>query len=171
LPKPFVILGAARQGGETRRAVDIAFPNGLIDLTILSEHHVGGYDYAHSNADDGFPAIVGGMLAAKTIVFATPVYWYAMSAPMKIFFDRLTDLLETSKEKGRRMAGKDIWMIASGTEVALPEGFEVPFFRTAQYFDSSYRGAGYLYTGDNPEPRQCSEAALAAFGQKVLAGL
>lgn len=65
LSKPFVILGAARQAGETRRAVDIAFPNGLIDLTILSEHHVGGYDYAHSNVNDGFLAIVNGMLAAK----------------------------------------------------------------------------------------------------------
>lgn len=169
MSKPFVILGAARQAGETRRAVDIAFPNGLIDLTILSEHHIGGYDYAHSNVDDAFLAIVDGMLTAKTIVFATPVYWYAMSAPMKIFFDRLTDLLETSKEKGRRMAGKHIWLIASGTDIALPEGFEVPFSRTAQYFDSNYRGAGYLYTGDNPMTRQSSETALAAFGQKASA--
>src|ERR1700679_3251181 len=95
----------------SRRAVDIAFPSGLIDLAILSEHHIGGYDYAHSNAGDGFLAVVDGMLAAKTIVFATPVYWYSMSGPMKIFFDRLTDLLETSKEKGRQMAGKNIWLI------------------------------------------------------------
>jgi len=85
LSKPFVILGAARQAGETRRAVDIAFPSELIDLTVLSEHHIGGYDYAHSNADDDFLTIVEGMLTANNIVFATPVYWYAMSAPMKIF--------------------------------------------------------------------------------------
>ena len=90
---------------------------------------------------------------------------------MKIFFDRLTDLLETSKKWGRQMADKHIWLIASGTDIALPEGFEVPFSRTAQYFNSSYRGAGYLYTGDNPEIRQSSETALAAFGHKILRGL
>ena len=49
------------------------------------------------------------------------------------------------------MAGKDVWLIASGTEIALPDGFEVPFSRTAQYFDSGYRGAGYLYTGDSTD--------------------
>ena len=80
----------------SRRAVDIAFPSGLIDLAILSEHHIGGYDYAHSHVDDDFVTIVDKILMAKTIVFVTPVYWYAMSGPMKIFFDRLTDLLETS---------------------------------------------------------------------------
>ena len=123
----------------------------------------------HSNADDDFQVVVDLMLAANTIVIATPVYWYAMSGLTKIFFDRLTDLLETSKEKGRRMAGKELWMLASGTERALPEGFEVPFARTAQYFNVGYRGAEYLYTGDNPEVRQHGEAALANFGRMVLA--
>jgi NADPH-dependent FMN reductase len=170
LSKPFVILGAAKQAGETHRAVDIAFPSGLIDLVVLSEHHISGYDYAHSNEDDGFLTIVDRMLTTKSIVFATPVYWYAMSAPMKIFFDRLTDLLETSKEKGRRMAGKDVWVIASGTDLTLPDGFEVPFARTAQYFDIRNRGAGYLYTGGNLETRQASETAIAAFGQQILRG-
>lgn len=170
MSKPFVIMGTARRDGETRRAVDIAFPNGSIDLIPLSEHNIGGYDYAHANADDDFPVIVDAMLTAKTIVFATPVYWYAMSAPMKIFFDRLADLLETSKERGRKMAGRNVWLIASGAETTLPDGFEVPFARTAQYFACNYRGAAYLYTGDNPETRQVSETALAGFGQKVLTG-
>lgn len=169
MTKPFVVLGAARQAGETRHAVDIAFPSGSINLTVLSEHHIGGYDYAHANADDDFLTIVDAMQTAKTVVLATPVYWYAMSAPMKIFFDRLSDLLETSKERGRKMAGRDVWLIASGADTALPDGFEVPFSRTAQYFNCSYRGAAYLYTGDDPDTRQLSEAALAAFGQKVLA--
>jgi putative NADPH-quinone reductase len=169
LPKPLVILGSARRSGETRRAVDIAFPAGSIDLATLCDHQISGYDYTHLNADDDFQFVVDLMLAANTIVIATPVYWYAMSGLMKMFFDRLTDLLETSKEKGRMMAGKELWMIASGTERILPEGFEVPVARTAQYFNIGYRGAEYLYTGDNPEIRQHSEAALANFGQRVLA--
>jgi len=66
------------------------------------------------------------------------------------------------------MAGKNMWLIASGTDVTMVEGFEVPFARTAQYFDIRYRGAEYLYTGDDPETRRGTEAVLAAFGQKIL---
>ena len=131
--RPLVILGSARPDGDTRRAVDIAFPDGGIDLVILSHRHVGGYDYSHSNDADDFRPVVNAMLKTGRIVFATPVYWYAMSAPLKFFFDRLTDLTETLKPQGRALAGKDVWLIAAGTEEMLPEGFKIPFARTAEY--------------------------------------
>jgi multimeric flavodoxin WrbA len=161
--KPLVILGSARADGETRRAVEIALPRNC-DLVVLSHHHIGGYDYAHANDGDDFQRIADAMLAYERIVFATPVYWYAMSAPLKIFFDRLTDLLETAKAKGRALTGKKVWVIASGTEESLPEGFEVPFRRSAGYFAMDYCGCGYLYTGEDAGLRARSEAALAAFG-------
>ena len=163
---PLVILGSARADGETRRAVDIAFA-GTAELITLSQHHIGGYDYSHGNDDDGFAAVVERMLAHERLVFATPVYWYAMSAPLKIFFDRLTDLLETAKPSGRALKGKQVWMIATGVEADLPEGFEVPFRRTADYFGMDYRGCGYLYTGEDKSLRTASEAALAAFGARI----
>jgi multimeric flavodoxin WrbA len=161
--KPLVILGSARPDGETRRAIEIAFPNNA-DLVVLSHHHIGGYDYAHSNDGDEFRLVMEAMLKHERLVFATPVYWYAMSAPLKIFFDRLTDLLETAKAGGRALTGKKVWMMASGTEEALPEGFEVPFRRTAEYFAMEYRGCVYLYTGQHADLRASSEAKMAAFG-------
>ncbi len=109
------------------------------------------------------------MIGTNVVVFATPVYWYAMSGAMKAFFDRMTDLLETSKELGRQLKGKGFWLIASGTDLALPEGFEVPFARTAEYFGNQYRGSEYLYTGPDEVLRGRSELELAAFGQRVLA--
>jgi multimeric flavodoxin WrbA len=161
--KSLVILGSARADGETRRAVEIALPRNP-DLVVLSHHHIGGYDYDHANDGDDFRSIVDAMLAHNRIVFATPVYWYAMSAPLKIFFDRLTDLLETAKTSGQALAGKEVWVIASGTEEDLPEGFEVPFRCTAGHFAMDYRGCGYLYTGTDSSLRSRSEAALTAFG-------
>lgn len=42
----------------------------------------------------------------ETLILATPVYWYSMSGIMKVFFDRLTDLLTIEKEFGRKLRGK-----------------------------------------------------------------
>src|SRR5258706_14884926 len=165
---PLVILGSARPDGETRRAVDIAFPDGSAELVILPNFAIGGYDYAHLNAQDAFGRIAEAMAATDKIVFATPVYWYAMSAPLKIFFDRLTDLTENLKARGKAMAGKSVWLIATGTEAELPDGFEVPFACTAEYFNMAYRGAVYLYTGNDATLRLACEATLAAFGKETL---
>jgi multimeric flavodoxin WrbA len=164
---PLVILGSARPDGETRRAVDIALPLGTAALAVLPNRAIGGYDYGHANAGDDFATITDAMTAASAIVFATPVYWYAMSAPLKIFFDRLTDLTENLKTKGNALAGKPVWVIATGTEAELPQGFEIPFARTADYFGMTYRGAAYLYTGTDATLRAAGEAALKIFAAKV----
>jgi multimeric flavodoxin WrbA len=90
-----------------------------------------------------------------------------MSAPLKIFFDRLTDLTENLKAKGNALAGKPVWVIATGTEAELPEGFEIPFARTADYFGMTYRGAAYLYTGTDATLRAAGEMAIKAFAAKL----
>jgi multimeric flavodoxin WrbA len=166
---PLVILGSARPDGETRRAVEIAFPDGSAELAILPNFAIGGYDYGHFNAQDAFGPIAKAMTATDKIIFATPVYWYAMSAPLKIFFDRLTDLTENLKAQGKAMAGKSVWVIATGTEAELPDGFEVPFACTAQYFGMVYRGGNYLYTGNDAARRAEGELALKRLGASIVA--
>jgi multimeric flavodoxin WrbA len=168
--RPLVILGSARPDGETRKAVDIAFPAGSADLLILPDFIIGGYDYKHRNTADAFSSIAEAMTSVDRIVFATPVYWYAMSAPLKFFFDRLTDLTENLKSQGKALTGKQIWTIATGTDAELPQGFEVPFRRTAEYFAMTWRGAAYLYTGNDAGLRAISHAALARFGASVFSG-
>jgi multimeric flavodoxin WrbA len=166
---PLVVLGSARAEGETRRAVDLAFPQGTARLMTLPDFVIGGYSYDHLNADDAFGEIADAMVASEKIVFATPVYWYAMSAPMKIFFDRMSDLTENRKAQGKALAGKSAWMIATGTDLELPEGFEVPFARTATYLSMRYRGSAYLYTGKDKDRRTHDEQALTRFGTSVVA--
>jgi multimeric flavodoxin WrbA len=165
---PLVILGSARSDGETRRAVDLAFPLGTAELVLLPNFSIGGYDYQHFNANDAFGDIAPKMAQADKIVFATPVYWYAMSAPLKIFFDRLDDMTENLKALGKNLKGKAVWVIATGTEETLPEGFEIPFARTANYFGMTYRGCAYLYTGTEAARRSETEMRLAQFGESII---
>lgn len=83
------------------------------------------------------------MLDADNIIFATPVYWYAMSGRLKTFFDRLTDLLYTHKSIGKGLKAKKTYLIACGSDPELPEGFEVPFRRTSDYFEMSFQKSFY----------------------------
>ena len=47
-----------------------------------------------------------------TIIFATPVYWYSMSGILKVFIDRITDLLTIEKELGRKLRGKKMAVVS-----------------------------------------------------------
>ena len=83
-----------------------------------------------------------------TLIFATPVYWYAMSGTLKIFFDRFSDLLHYRKDLGRTLRGKSMAMISNsgendrklGLDAELMEGFEMPFVESANYLGMDYLG-------------------------------
>ncbi|WP_181306792.1 flavodoxin family protein [Rufibacter sp. XAAS-G3-1] len=82
----------------------------------------------------------------RVIVFATPVYWYAMSGLLKTFFDRLTGLVTVQKTLGRNLKGKTVFLVAVGADAELPDGFEVPFKLTAKYLNMKYGGRLYAST-------------------------
>ena len=143
------ITGSARGDGNTaltiahlRRALALA-DDQIIDLQSC---RLEPFRYDPPPPADDFPMIVARILAHRHIVFATPVYWYAMSGVMKMFFDRLTDLLLTpdGRRTGRALAGRDIWLSATGTDPDLPDVFAVPFARTAEYFGMRWRDAFYV---------------------------
>lgn len=167
MAKNLIIYGSSHPQGETFRAAEILAREtgaGMIDVAALD---IGLYDYAHRNLNDDFLAVSQRMLAADTIIFVTPVYWYAMSAQMKIFFDRLSDLVTVRKPDGRALAGKNTYLVANGTESAMPDGFEIPFERTSAYLNMHYRGSHYLYTGKDAALREKTWAALPAFARQT----
>src|ERR1700722_19335278 len=102
--KDIVILASARGESNTLEAVRKLCPVSDYELIDLRVKRTALYDYEHPNdmADD-FLSVVQKMGDAETIVFATPVYWYAMSGLMKIFFDRLTVLLSTRNPLGKAL--------------------------------------------------------------------
>lgn len=114
----------------------------LIELHSKNIYH---YEYqTELKQNDDFQSIALKMLEADSIVFATPVYWYAMSGRLKVFFDRLTDLLYAHKAICKKLKGKSAYLIATGSDSELPEGFEIPFRRTSEYFEMNFKKSFYL---------------------------
>ena len=134
------IVGTSRRDGNTAMLADAVFrrlPSSR--LANLADFSVAPYDYDHRHGADDFIPLARLMAEAKTIVFATPVYWYAMSAQMKAFVDRLSDLTETHKPLGRALAARTVFVIATST-YGMPAYFERPFAETADYFDMRWGG-------------------------------
>ena len=134
-----VILGSARSDGNTRSFLDLVLANGPATVIDLCDHELGHYEYDMPSDRDGFAMMTTQMKSHSNLLLATPVYWYAMSGRMKVFFDRLTDLLD----EGVSFKGKNVYLLSTGTKPSLPEGFEVPFRDTAKYLEMTYRGAIY----------------------------
>jgi len=139
-----LINGSARVDGNTAKAITKLTPFKDYKLIQLCNLRIAQYAYdIDPNAVDDFATIVDGMISSTDIIFATPVYWYAMSGHMKVFFDRLTELITVQKDLGRKLKGKRCYLIACGTDEALPDGFEVPFKKTCDYFGMEFKGTFY----------------------------
>jgi hypothetical protein len=167
MSKTLILQGSDRRDGDTQRLVSLAFEPSHVTEIYLLDHTVDYYRYERAEHSDDFLAIAEAMSRADVIVFATPVYWYAMSGRMKVLFDRLTDLLSLNKALGRGLKGRRTCLLACGVDAALPEGFEVPFKRTSDYFEMRYLGA--LYAQASPDGgllSNPSERALS-FGRRV----
>ncbi len=86
--KVTVILGSARSDGNTAALVERLIANlreqtNVFDLANLAFEP---FEYQLYGDRDDFRSVVDTMLKSQHIVFATPVYWYAMSATLKAFF-------------------------------------------------------------------------------------
>ena len=115
----------------------------LLDYTIAQYRYDGLYP-----PEDDFLHLVELLQQHQQLVFATPVYWYAMSGLMKVFFDRLTDIVTIQKRVGRKMKGKQTFLLAVGAEETLPLGFEEPFRLTSAYFDMEFKASLYCKTSE-----------------------
>jgi multimeric flavodoxin WrbA len=96
-----VILGSARSDGNAAKLVERLSENLGEQAKVfhLSKLIIEQFEYQRYDHPDDFRSVVSMMLQSQHIVFATPVYWYSMSATLKVFFDRLTDLLHGPNDR------------------------------------------------------------------------
>ena len=134
----------------------------------MLDYTIGPFDYEFKNSNDDFLPLMEKVISQyDTIVFATPVYWYNMSGTMKIFFDRLSDLLHYKKDLGRQLRGKKMAMISNSGENDLKNGYTMPFQESANYLGMHYLGDMHSWFSNNEIAQEAKEQ-IDTFRKKVL---
>lgn len=165
--KTVIIAGSSRLDGATFETVDRLNQTLNTQVINLLEKNIGFYDYEYRNQDDDFVAVSNEMIAADTIIFATPVYWYSMSAPMKVLFDRFSDLVRTRKEDGRKLKGKNVFVLINGGGPELPEYFLGAFKDTCNYMDMNFAGYHYVHAGADETLKTQTMNEIDSFANQI----
>lgn len=142
--KAALVIGTSRPDGNTWRVLRGA--NEVVRLPIfdLASMRVSYFDYHHANIGDDFITIIEELLESDTIGLVTQVYWYSVSAQMKTFIDRLSDLLGPRKDLGRHLRGRRLFLMATGSSKGgIPECMEQMLGLTAEYLGMRYEGSHY----------------------------
>ncbi|HEY3367736.1 MAG TPA: flavodoxin family protein [Symbiobacteriaceae bacterium] len=146
-----VLYGSSRRRGNSELLTDQLVTGLACTRIYLAEHLVMPIqDKRHTSegfgpVDDDYEAIVDQVLAHDIIIFATPLYWYGMSAQLKAFLDRWSGSLRDQRFDFRAdMAKKTAYVVVTGS--AQPRIKALPLI---QQFDlvCGYVGipfAGYL---------------------------
>ncbi|MGG6230554.1 flavodoxin family protein [Tenacibaculum sp. SDUM215027] len=154
--KTIIIQASSKSTGNTNKVINYLNNNESFDFVDLKTKKIGVFEYDFSNADDDFIPLMEEIINKyDTLVFATPVYWYTMSATLKTFFDRLSDLLHYKKDLGRQLRGKNMALISNSGADDLRNGFEMPFIESTKYLGMNYLGSTHAWfteDGNNLHP-------------------
>lgn len=156
-----IILGSSRSDGDTAKAV--LKMQGIIgcDYIDLNEYDISYYDYTHANKEDDFLPLMKRVIQDyQNIIVATPVYWYTMSGILKVFFDRISDLLAIEKELGRQLRGKGFGAISCCINSGVDKEFWHPFKKTSGYLGMTYLGNVHIDSLEN-------EALFTEFSKQI----
>ena len=145
-PKGVIVFGSARSDGNTGHVVSHLARHTGFQVVDLNTLHIGYFDYEQTNTEDDFMPTIRKILEHDIVIFATPVYWYTMSAVLKTFFDRLSDLLKWHKEAGRQLRGKSMGLVSTSEKPGIADAFAYPFVQTAAYLGMDFLGHFHFKT-------------------------
>jgi multimeric flavodoxin WrbA len=140
--KTIAVIASSRRHGNTGKLIDWVAEELNIDVIDLSVLNISLFDYEHKNIDDDFLPLMDHILKNDNIIFASPVYWFAMSAQMKIFIDRMSDFLSVVelKDQGRKLRGKVGYVASTSISFQLDDSFIDSFTNTFEYLGMGFGG-------------------------------
>lgn len=151
-----IINGSSRKDGNTSKIIEEFLKHQSADCFDLIDYTIGQYNYEHNHQDDFLP-LMKQLVEYDMLIFATPVYWYAMSGYTKVFLDRITDCLKIDKETGRKLKGMKMGVISCGSENYEIKGFYESFKLSAEYLGMEYTGelSTWYYEQMEDEVKDC----------------
>ena len=164
-----VIYGGTRPNGNTETLADRALDGLPAEKIYLRDHLIlpiedrrheeGGF----LKVDDEYDSLIDRMIPHETLVFATPIYWYGMSGPMKNFVDRWSQTLRDANypDFRKQMSEKKGFVVAVGGNQPTVKGLPLilQFQLIFQFFGANLDGYVIGY-GHRPGDILNDQAAL-----------
>lgn len=161
-----IILGSTKGSSNTKKILTEIFGKNIPNLFTLSEMDINPYNYECRNQNDDFIPLIEKVIKHDMLILATPVHWYSVSTVMKIFIDRISDLLDLRKDLGKRLRNRKLFVIASFGN-SIPKGFEENFQQICDYLGMEYLGTSFICC-DQPEKKGFIEHNQKALMQAKL---
>lgn len=136
--KAVIVLGSSRLHGNTWKLCNQVREIGDVEIINLKEFDIHEYDYENKFDYDDFPQLLEKIVKYDIIILATPIYWYSMSARLKMFVDRLSDLVTIKKDLGREIKGKKMALISTNYDGKLEFDFALTFRLIAKYLQMEF---------------------------------
>lgn len=150
-----LLQASARPNGDTFHVAQKLASQLNADHIDLLDYKIHLFNYEQKYpADDGFLQLIEEeILPREHIIFASPVYWYSMSGPMKVFFDRISDLLKSRKDLGRQLRGKRMSVLSVSNGEKVNASFYDAFRLSAEYLSMDYGPVWHGWVEDDGEVR------------------
>jgi multimeric flavodoxin WrbA len=165
-----VLFGSSRRHGNTGRLVDHIGSGLDIEVVDLGKLRISPFDYEHQNRNDDFEPLMQRVLEFDHLIVASPVYWYSVSPPVKIFLDRISDYLDIPEllEEGRRLRGKTGHIVCTSIYESAPSSFVDALKATFEYLGMHFGGMLHANCREGYS-RSSYESEVAAFARLINA--
>jgi multimeric flavodoxin WrbA len=139
-----------------------------VEVVDLAKLRLSPFDYDHRNREDDFEPLMERVLSHEQVIFATPIYWYAVSPAMKVFLDRISDFLELPDllPKGRQLRGKNAFIVCTSICEEPSPAFVTAFRETFDYLGMKFGGVAHINCENGYSPA-VHEADASTFSARV----
>lgn len=154
--KTVIVYSSANKVGNTADACNKFVRESGADSIYLDDYNIHDYSYEHKHKDDDFRALFLQILEYDHFVFASPVYWYAVTPRMKAFFDRICEFMddEQLQHSLRKLRGKTFSIHTNSIQKTAPEPMLSMLIKTCEYLGMKgleHRHFYYPYTENDAD--------------------
>ncbi|MCB0636469.1 MAG: flavodoxin family protein [Lewinella sp.] len=166
--KRIIVFGSSR--GEGNTALIARYLGDKLGCPVRDLNDYPMVPYAYDNVypeNDRYLALMEELVGYHEWLLVSPVYWYAMSAQMKIFFDRISQVLRHREDLLEALHGTRMWAICVSSDSDEIPGFFEPFRLSAKYLHMDYLGYLHAWGGREQQLKPAVKLRLDSFIRRL----